>query len=154
MGKPSIRMKVIGKRKLRSQLKEMSDDLRLDLAKNMRAVMPAMEKDAIKRIDTGVRTGRKYTKSDGSEGVRSAPGEFPKTDTGDLVDSFSKKVLVRKNKVIGVLQNHSDHAFDLEFSPLYKGGRPFMRPLYHAWQELLRVKFQTVIQRSVRGNGK
>ncbi len=148
-----MKVKIIGKRKLRSQLEEMSSDLRRDLLKQMRTVMPAMERDAIKRIDTGTRTGRSYIRN-GKLGVRSAPGEFPKTDTGDLVSKFSNKVSSRKNKIVGTLQNNSDHASKLEFSPLYKGGRPFMRPLYHAWQDFLRVKFQVTIKNSLRSNSK
>ncbi len=148
-----MKVKIIGKRKLRSQLKEMSSDLRRDLAKQMRTVMPAMERDAIKRIDTGTRTGRPYTRN-GRTRIRSAPGEFPKTDTGDLVSKFSNRISSRKAKVIGFLENSSDHAAELEFSPLYKGGRPFMRPLYHAWQDFLRIKFQVTIKNSLRKNSK
>jgi len=148
-----MKMKIIGKRKLKTQLDGMSDDLRRDLAKQMRAIMPAMERDAIKRIDTGARRGRSYTKN-GRTRRRSAPGEFPKTDTGDLASSFSTKVSARKKKVVGILHNSSDHAAELEFSPLYKGGRPFMRPLYHAWQDLLKIKFQVTIRNSLRKNSK
>ena len=140
-------------RKLSDQFSEMEKDLRSDLAKQMAVTMGQMNADVKKGINTGARTGRIYER-DGKKRQRSAPGELPKTDTGDLVSKFSTKVNSNKTRVKGVLSNNSDHAVPLEFGSVASGGRPFMRPLYIKWHELIFIKFKVVMKESLRKNGK
>ena len=83
-----MKVKILGRKRLRSQLKEMSDDLRSDLAKQMAISLAQMNRDVKKGINTGSRSGTIY-KRGGRTRQRSAPGELPKTDTGDLVSKFS-----------------------------------------------------------------
>lgn len=47
--------------------------------------------EAVKSISRGSRTGKKY-KRGGKSAQRSAPGEFPKSDSGDLVKSIKREV--------------------------------------------------------------
>lgn len=148
-----MKMKVIGRTKLKNQLKEMGADLRSDLTKQMKTTMSQMDRDVKIGINTGARSGRVYRRG-GRTGQRSAPGELPKTDTGDLVSKFSTNVRSTKRKIVGVLSNSSDHAVQLEFDLASKGGRPFMRPLWEKWRPLLTVKFVTVIRRSLRSNSR
>jgi hypothetical protein len=144
---------IIGLRKLSDQLDKMSDDLRSDLAKQMAVTMAQMNRDVKKGINTGSRTGRTY-KRGGKTRQRSAPRELPKTDTGDLVSRFSTKVNVKPANVVGVLENNSDHAVHLEFASPDNGGRPFMRPLWGKWHNLVFIKFKTVIKLSLRKNSR
>jgi len=148
-----MKVKIIGMRQLTDQFSEMEKDLRSDLAKQMAVTMGQMNADVKKGINTGARTGRIYER-DGKKRQRSAPGELPKTDTGDLVSRFSTKVKLSKRKVTGVLSNDSDHAVPLEFGSVASGGRPFMRPLYIKWHELIFIKFKVVMKESLRKNGK
>jgi len=148
-----MKVKVIGMRKLSDQFSEMEKDLRSDLAKQMAVALAQMDRDVKKGINTGSRTGRLYERQ-GKKRQRSAPGELPKTDTGDLVSRFSTKVKLSKRKVTGVLSNDSDHAVPLEFGSVASGGRPFMRPLYIKWHDLIFIKFKAVMQESLRKNGK
>ncbi len=144
---------IIGLRKLSNQLNEMSDDLRSYVAKQMAVTLAQMNRDVKKGINTGARTGVTY-KRGGKKRRRSAPGELPKTETGDLVSKFSTKVDIERNKVTGVLENSSGHAAILEFGDRIKGGRPFMRPLWRKWHQLVFIKFVTIMRRSLRGNSK
>ena len=148
-----MKVKVIGMRQLSDQFSEMEKDLRSDIAKQMAVALAQMNADVKKGINTGARTGRIYER-DGKKRQRSAPGELPKTDTGDLVSRFSTKVKLSKRKVTGVLSNDSDHAVPLEFGSVASGGRPFMRPLWVKWAPLLKVKFITTMKLSLRKNGK
>lgn len=148
-----MKVKIIGLRRLESQLTEMSRDLRSDLAKQMAITLAQMNRDVKKGINTGSRTGRTYIK-DGKTRRRSAPGELPKTDTGDLVSRFATKVNSSKKRVKGILSNNSDHAVKLEFGPKSKGGRPFMRPLWRKWNSIIFARFQATIKLSLRKNSK
>jgi len=148
-----MKVKVIGEKALGAQLDRMSKDLRSDIAKQMAVALAQMNADVKKGINTGARTGRIYER-DGRVRQRSAPGELPKTDTGDLVSKFSTKVKSREKSVTGLLSNNSDHAVQLEFGSPHKGGRPFMRPLWVKWAPLLKVKFITTMKLSLRKNGK
>ena len=149
----AVKAKILGKKKLSNQLKNMSNDLRSDLAKQMAISLAQMNQDVKKGINTGARSGAFYKRGKKSR-QRSAPGELPKTDTGDLVSKFSTKVKVKQTEVIGVLGNNSDHAMELEFGSSQQGGRPFMRPLWNKWSPILTVKFKAVIKRSLRKNSK
>ena len=148
-----MKVKIIGLRKLESQFTEMSNDLRSDLTKQMVITLAQMNRDVKKGINTGGRTGRLYVRN-GKTRQRSAPGELPKTDTGDLVSKFDTKVKSGRNKVVGVLSNSSDHAVQLEFGSSLKGGRPFMRPLWNKWHSIIFARFQATIKLSLRKNSK
>lgn len=148
-----MKVKIIGKKALTSQLKEMRSDIRTDVAKQMAIILAKMNKDVKDTINKGGRSGVEYKRGNRIR-RRSAPGEPPKTDTGDLVSRFATKTKVSKNKVTGTLSNNSDHAAPLEFKPGSNGGRPFMRPLYNKWEPIAIKTFKASIKRSLRKNSK
>lgn len=148
-----VGVKIIGKRKLDAQLKRINRNLRNDLAAEMVKVVDELKNDGKIEISTGGRSGRLYKRGNRTHQA-SAPGEYPKTDTGKLVLSFFRKVIKSRNQVTGFLINNAPHARYLEFKPASMGGRPFMRPLWKKWKAPISARFKKVIRSSIRKEGK
>jgi len=76
-----------------------------------------------KNIAKGSRTGRTYKKKSVIHQA-SAPGEYPKTDTGELVSSIYKEDLTEKLEFkVGSNKKYARH---LEFGTSKMQARPFM----------------------------
>ena len=124
--------RIIGGKRLQAKLSSLSAAVDLNNAKVMADLLTEVDSDAKKSIATGSRSGRIYTRGSVRHQA-SAPGEFPKTDTGNLIAGFIFYTQKISHKVVGTLENRSPHANALEFRPRSKGGRPFMRPIYKKW---------------------
>ena len=148
-----VDVKIIGRRKLNAQLKKMSNDLRNDLGIGMEHIIEQMKYDVESTIDTGARSGRIYKRGSRMHQA-SAPGEFPKTDTGELTASFYKEIQKKFNQVIGILGNDAPYAKAVEFKPASDGGRPFMRPTWKKWRDPASNFFKQIIKSSIKRNSK
>ena len=75
-------------------------------------------------IAEGSRTG--VEKPDGSR--RSGPGEYPKTDGGELVANVTTNVKRQGTTVIGQIISGAPYSEALEFGTTKMAPRPFMQP--------------------------
>lgn len=124
--------------------------------REMTRILVDMDRDIKRTIQSGGRSGNIYkvTKS-GATHQASAPGEAPKSNTGNLAASFKIFTTKIANTVIGNIENFAQYAKYLEFKPKSAGGRPFMRPLYNRWRknasQRLRLTIKSGIKRIARG---
>ena len=79
---------------------------------------------AQEQIQRGVATGN--PRPDGS--IASAPGQFPKTDTGNLVNNISTQTKTQGTTVIGMIISSAEYSKHLEFGTRHMAARPFMQP--------------------------
>ena len=82
-----------------------------------------VQSEAIKSISKGARSGVKF-KRGGKTGQRSAPGEFPKTDTGRLVASI--KTESSAGGLIFRVGTNLRYGRHLEFGTLKMAARPWL----------------------------
>ena len=85
-----------------------------------------VQRKMIENIDGGSRTGRAY-KRGAKIHTASAPGEFPKTDRGELVRSITTNIVDKNTVVGGQIIASADHAEALEFGTTKMKKRPFMQ---------------------------
>ena len=141
---------------LKKKFIQMQTRLDTPTAREMTRILVDMDRDIKQTIQGGGRSGRVYrvTKG-GATHQASAPGEPPKSNTGNLAASF--KIFTQRlgKEIIGNIENFAQYAKYLEFKPKSAGGRPFMRPLYNRWRkrasERLRLTIKTSIKRIARG---
>jgi len=80
---------------------------------------------AIKSISKGSRSGVKY-KRGGKSAQRSAPGEFPKTDRGGLVQSISVRSVLAARGFVVLVGTNLKYGRALEFGTLKMAARPWL----------------------------
>jgi hypothetical protein len=112
--------------------------------------MARMDSDAKQSISGGSRSGKVYTRGSVSHQA-SAPGEFPKTDRGELVSGFFFNVSRKVNSILASLSNKSNHASYLEFKPSLMGGRPFMRPIFNKWKPTIEKNVLNAARAAIKG---
>ncbi len=108
-----------------------SDDVENEIVKALQESASALNGEYVKAIQRGARSGIIYPPIKGRRGKphqASAPGEPPKTDMGELAQSFF--MAVDRPSLTMTVGNAAPHAGPLEFKPASKGGRPFMGPIF------------------------
>lgn len=80
---------------------------------------------AKKNIQTGSRSGRRYTRRSISHQASSA-GEYPKTDTGALARNIFWEKVSRLNYKVGSRGKGAPHGFWLEFGTIHMAARPWL----------------------------
>lgn len=83
--------------------------------------------EAVTGIANGVKTGATYKRGNKTH-TASAAGEYPATDTGELVKSISVKI----DKGSADVQATAPHAMHLEFGTRNMEARPFLQPSLEA----------------------
>ena len=138
---------VIGDKAFSRKLKKISVTVPINTKREMTKIITEMDSDVKKTIQKGGRSGRIYGKR---RHQASAPGEAPKTDSGQLVAGFNFDVKVTNKKIIGQLRNISSHAAAVEFKPKADGGRPFMRPLFKKWRKIASKRLGFAVKSSIK----
>ncbi len=93
-------------------------------AKDKKVIADALvsvHRDIVTSVSQGARTGRVYGKHQAS-----APGEPPKTDSGDLVRSF--RITFNGDRMGGKVTTDSPYAVALELGTTLMEARPFFFP--------------------------
>jgi len=85
-------IKIRNKQSLIKKLKELPSKVSKPIKQEVFISAQLIRNSAIKNINTGPRSGAIYMVG-AKNSVRSGPGEFPKTDTGQLVKSISTQRL-------------------------------------------------------------
>jgi len=85
--------------------------------------------EAVTNIASGAKTGKIYKRGNKVHQA-SAAGEFPATDTGELVSGIAQKFT---NKGLrGRVESNAPHSAFLEFGTRNMGARPFLQPSLEA----------------------
>lgn len=96
--------------------------------------------EAVKGIASGPASGRIYSVG-GKTAQRSAAGEYPMTDTGELISGIHHKFT---NKGLrGRVESRAPHSAALEFGTLKMAARPFLQPSLEA----VRPKIQALLKK-------
>lgn len=91
--------------------------------------------EAVNGIASGPASGRIY-KAGGKTVQRSAAGEYPMTDTGELISGITPKFT---NKGLrGRVESRAQHSAALEFGTLNMAARPFLQPSLEAVRPKIR----------------
>lgn len=97
-----------------------------------------LHSDTVRKMQQGERSGKTYKKGQNRYHQASAPGEFPKTDRGQLVSSLFYETDVRGDKVEGKFGSKAAHGKHLEYKPAAHGGRPWLKPQFDLFAPKLR----------------
>ena len=143
----AVDLQIKGRRKIKKQFGDIGLNIVKDANIEMLKIIVEMDADVKKTISTGSRSGKIYGKR---RHQASAKGEAPKTDRGGLVAGFLFDVRNTKKNIIGRIRNISKYAAAVEFKPVSRGGRPFMRPLYERWADKASKRLGVKIKRSIR----
>ena len=144
----SLVVKIQGIDRLAAKLDKLPSTISINLNKEITDIVTAMDADVKETINRGSRSGRVYKRGKITH-TASAAGEPPKTDRGQLVQSFFFDVKKTLEGVVGKLYNTAAHAKHLEFKPVSDGGRPYMRPLFDRWEDKIIERLTHNIQSSI-----
>lgn len=100
--------------------------------------------EAVEQIATGAKTGKVYKRGN-IQHQASAPGEYPATDTGELINSITVKFASKGLR--GVVESNAPHAAHLEFGTRNMAPRPFLQPA----TEFARPKIRAMLKRIAQG---
>tara|TARA_A100001015_G_C14656859_1_gene581437 strand:+ start:52 stop:474 length:423 start_codon:yes stop_codon:yes gene_type:complete len=113
-----------GVEKLQKKNKQRMKDFERDALRATAKSALVVKAYAQEQIQRGTATGR--PRGDGS--FASAPGQFPKTDTGVLVSNISTEVKQEGKTVVGKIISSAPYSKHLEFGTTNMAARPFMQP--------------------------
>ncbi len=120
-----VEFEIIGIPGLQKQLKEYGEEMRKEIAREVRRSTLRVSNAAIKRIQTGPASGRTYEKySPRRTHKASAKGEPPMTDTGRLASSVETRV----DGLTGYIFTRLDYGKHLEFGTKNIDPRPWLNP--------------------------
>lgn len=118
-------IKLVGEAELVAALRKYAQDAKEEIEKAIRATALNVEGDAVKSMQRGAKSGRKYRLYQPNRNHQaSAPGEAPSTDTGQLVGS----IRTVDKAVASYVGSDLDYAEYLEFGTMDMQERPWLRP--------------------------
>ena len=148
---PSVKVKVVNVKELQKALQKKSLRAIDSVEKAVNSGALAIHGTAIKLVQKGPRSGITYPRQKGSKThTASAPGEPPKTDTGNLVSNI--KLAVGKDGPMFVARIIADtpYAKWLEFGTAQNGGpRPFMQPAFQKHERQIRKDIQFALNKGL-----
>lgn len=148
-----VKARITNKNSVKASMRKVNQ--RVIDATEKQLVKELVELDALakRKISSGLRSGKVY-KRRSIEHKASAPGEFPKTDTGALISGFFFNVKRKALNLRGMFANNSPHASYLEFKPRMQGGRPFMRPLFESTKDAIKNNVIISVKREIKKHGR
>lgn len=138
-----------GEEKLILKMERMKVELINSAAESLGRDLALLDSDAKQSVSQGSRSGRIYKRKTVTHQA-SAPGEYPKTDRGFLVAGFLFNIRKTFTDVYGYLENRAAHAAAVEFKPISKGGRPFMRPLFKKWNGKIKDNIVMAMRNTIK----
>lgn len=100
---------------------------------------------AVQKIQGGSRSGKTYRRGSVVHQA-SAPGEFPKTDRGQLVSSL----FIRVEGLAAYFGSMLNYAKWLELGTSRMAARPWLRPTFNNFRELITKRVNGAINEAVR----
>ena len=105
-----------------------STETLINLDKDLLSAAYSIDATAKKEISSGTRTGKEYKRGrSGKRGRRSAPSEYPKSDTGSLVRSIRVKQQDFLEVEVGSTVHHGEF---LESGTVFMESRPWLEPSF------------------------
>jgi HK97 gp10 family phage protein len=135
------------------RLNQLPLDARDGIGKALAASVVQMDAYAKDKIQGGGRTGRVYRRRSVSHQA-SAPGEYPKTDTGQLVASLFFRV--GGDRLSAFFGTRLDYGRYLEFGTVNMRPRPWLKPTLQANAKSISERVAKAVQEALkkaRSNG-
>lgn len=140
-------MAVKGADKLIRQLKALPIELRAGIGTALAQSVVEMDAYAKEKIQGGSRSGRTYRRRTIVHRA-SAPGEFPKSDTGQLVSSLYFKIASDKlSAFFGTKLNYGTY---LEYGTSRMRARPWLLPTLKAKREAIVARMKAAVAEALK----
>ena len=124
-----------------SKLRKMTNETPKEAKQAISDVSFKVEGDAKYAIQTGGRTGRIYKRGTKTHQA-SAGGEFPKTDTGELVSNITSEFSSMGLEVTVGSRRSAPHGFMLEFGTSKMAPRPWLMPTIYSNRDYINKRFE------------
>lgn len=144
-----VKVKIVDKRQ--QAIKEISEKYSHALASVIFQSANFCRNHAIQNIARGTKTGQLYTRN-GIQHRASAVGEYPATDTGELIASIA--VEIDTNKLGASVQATAPHAKYLEFGTSKMRARPFLQPSAEATRPRMKAFLRKMLSAGKKGGKK
>lgn len=139
----AIRAKIDGLPRLQRRLKAIGTEGVDEVARAIAVSALDVQSQAQRSIQRGARSGVIVTRG-GTAHQRSAPGEFPKTDTGRLVSQISHEI--DTDRLGASVGTNIEYGPYLEFGTRTMAARPWLQPTF----ERLKGKIRDRIAKAMR----
>ncbi|WP_017993830.1 hypothetical protein [Rhizobium leguminosarum] len=133
--------------KLIKKLQRLPLDLRGGIGSALMLSVIEMDAYAKQHISSGGRSGRTYRRGSIPHQA-SAPGEFPKTDSGELVASLFFRV--GANKLSAFFGTKLAKGKWLEFGTSRMRARPWLRPTFMALRDKITTRVRSAVNETLR----
>lgn len=145
-------MRVRNVSRLERRLRALPGRYRDEIGREIAVSLVELDAHAKTSIQGGGRSGRLYRRRSIVHQA-SAPGEYPKTDTGQLVASLFFRMA--SDKLSGFFGSMLGYARHLELKAAEKGGRPWLSPTFQAKEAGIRARIREAVRKATRraGNG-
>lgn len=138
--------------KLISQLNKLKLEARAGIGRALAASVVEMHAYAAQKIQSGGRSGRVYRRRSITHQA-SAPGEFPKSDSGQLVASLYFRVAA--DKLSAFFGTKLSYGRYLEYGTSRMPARPWLAPTLKANAENARRRVMEAVSEAIRrGQGR
>ena len=118
-----VSVELFGWNELQTAMKEYVEESDKGVESAIKITALAIAGDAIKSIQRGAKTGKKYKRGSKTH-TASAPGEAPATDSGNLV----ARIGVEISPGVAYVGTDEEYGFYLEFGTMNLAERPWLRP--------------------------
>lgn len=119
----------VGAKELERFLKDMPKQYMKRLDNVLSDMAVETRSNAVLGIQRGARTGRTYNRN-GKSHKASAPNEFPKSDTGNIVNNITVKREGNAHYTTGSRASGAPYGFWLEFGTRHMAKRPWLEPSF------------------------
>jgi len=133
--------------KLIRKLQQLPLDARSGIGAALAGSVIALDAHAKQKIQGGGRGGRVYRRRTVSHQA-SAPGEFPKSDTGQLVASLFFKL--SSDKLRAFFGTKLAYGRYLEYGTSRMQARPWLRPTFKANEEKMVARVKAAVDEALR----
>ncbi len=140
-------MTVRGADKLIKKLQKLPLDMRAGIGTALAISVVELDAYAKQKISGGGRSGRTYRRRTVTHQA-SAPGEFPKSDTGQLVSSLFFRIAA--NKLGAFFGTKLAYGRYLEFGTSRMRARPWLRPTLKANADRITVRVRAAVNEALR----
>lgn len=140
------RIEIKGLDKLNKKAKEKAQEVPKEILKEITKGTLAVHRTAIEGIQKGSRSGIAYKNHQAS-----APGEYPKTDTGNLVSKIFFRI--DKNELVGEVGTALDYGVYLELGTSRMSPRPWLQPSFNKHKQDIQDGIKEVLKKELNKNG-
>lgn len=134
--------------KLIKKLQQIPLDSRGDIGAALATSIIDLDAYAKEKMQGGGRSGRTYRRGTRGMHQASAPGEFPKSDYGQLVKSLF--IRVGADKLSAFFGTKLAYGRYLEFGTSRMAARPWLRPTFKALEGKITRRIRDAVQATLR----